>query len=136
VAWAAVAVLVASCTTTRSSAPAGASSAVVTQTEPVRAWRLTEADTTLGWVVEFADASAPDATARRFFSLRNSLHQELGSMDAFGRTWRFVPHQRDPAWLGTGTMIEGARKVLGGGDRSKLAEVAIAELKRESAPQD
>lgn len=127
--------LTAGCTTTRESVIAGASSATIVRTDPVHAWRLSEDGRTLGWVVQFADPADLQQSGRQYFSVRNELQQELGTIDAFGRTWRFVPHQREAQWLCTGTLAEGARAILGGSAAAELGEIAIEELKRQPLAQ-
>jgi len=102
--------------------------ALVTRTEAVRAWALTLDGERLGWVVEFQDPDAPDDPTREYFSVRNLQQQELGSLDGHGRAWRFVPHQRDPEWVGTTTVLEGACRILGLDAATQLEEVAVGEI--------
>jgi hypothetical protein len=73
-----------------------------------RAWELVAEGRVIGVLVEFQERGG----SRRFFSVRNESQQELGMIDAQGRAWRFIPHAEDPEWLGTGTVLEGACRVL------------------------
>ena len=59
--------------------------------------------------------------------MRNPWQQELGTIDAQGRAWRFVPHEREARWVGTGTLAEGARAIL--------AEAAPVEAALRSSPR-
>lgn len=55
-----------------------------------------------------------DAPARDFYyAVQNELRQELGMVDALGRAWRYRAFQREPDWIGTGTVAQGAAAVLG-----------------------
>jgi len=120
----ALAAPVPSCRTTSETGPAGTHLAVVRTGQPVRAWKLVSAGSELGAVVQFDAPVDPDAPAGRFYSVRNPWQQELGTIDAQGRAWRFVPHEREARWVGTGTLLEGARAILAPAD----AEAAPAEL--------
>ena len=101
----------------------------ITRTAPTRSWSLVDGGATLGFVVLFAKEGHEADPQKTYFSVRNALHQELGTVDALGRAWRFVPHQREAAWIGTGTLVEGARLILGGGDGAELVELSLAELR-------
>ena len=101
----------------------------VTRTEPLRAWNLLDGGRAVGIVILFADPETPQEPSRRYFSVRNMLHQELGSIDALGRAWRFVPHQREAHMLGASTLVEGASKILDAGPGARLVELPLAELK-------
>ena len=69
--------------------------------------------------------TAEGAEDAEYYSVRNAYHQELGSLDEHGRAWRFVPHQREAEWVGTGTLVEGARKILELGPGADLEEVEL-----------
>jgi hypothetical protein len=117
------------CTTARSSEPAGMSQAQPFRTEAVRAWQVIDLTGLRGIVVQFTDRDQPDQPGRQFFSVRNPLQQELGSIDALGRAWRFVPHEREAHWVGTGTLLEGARRILGASDGATLVEISLSDLR-------
>jgi len=105
----------------------------VTRTEPLRAWSLLDEGRAVGIVILFADPDTPQEPTRRYFSVRNMLHQELGSIDALGRAWRFVPHQREARLLGASTLVEGAGKILDAGSDARLVELPISGLKSGDA---
>jgi hypothetical protein len=112
------------CTTTVVTSPAGIGRAVVLEAEPVRAWKLVVAGKELGAVVQFETQDG----AGRYFSVRNRAQQELGTIDAQGRAWRFVPHEREALWVATGTLAEGARSILSASADAGLVEVPIEAL--------
>lgn len=114
------------CHTTVRSRPASKESSAPTISQACRAWEVVETDRVVGVVVEF-DALGDDP--RRFFSVRNAWHQELGLVDAVGRAWRFQPHAQEALWLGTGTVVDGAARILGTADRAELIEVRLEALR-------
>ncbi len=89
-----------------------------------RAWEFVHEGRVAGVLVEFQENHGE----RRFFSVRNAAQQELGLVDEHGRAWRFVPHGEDPEWLGTGTVLEGARLVLGLESGAEAFEVGLELL--------
>lgn len=117
------------CRTSVHSAPASTGSAAPTLSQPRRAWEVVDLDRVVGVVVEF-DALGTDP--RRFFSVRNTWHQELGLVDAVGRAWRYQPHARDAEWVGTGTIVEGAARILGTRPEAELIEVRLETLASEA----
>ena len=48
-------------------------------------------------------------------------------IDAHGRAYRYMPHQREPAWVGTGTIAQGAGAILDIGVPCRLIELASPE---------
>jgi hypothetical protein len=94
-----------------------------------RAWELVQDGRVVGVVVEFEE----NAGERHFFSVRNPDQQELGMVDEHGRAWRFVPHSDEPEWLGTGTVLEGARRVLQLDPEAAAFEVGLETLAREAS---
>jgi hypothetical protein len=121
-----LALAVLACTTTRTVEPAGASNARAQQLRPERTWHLLENGEPRGVVVQFAASAEPGARRPLYYSVQNARRQELGMIDAQGRAWRYEVHQREAHWLLTGTLLEGARAILGAGPAAELAE----------APQD
>jgi len=113
------------CATTVTSSPPNVEQAVVTHALPVRAWELRDGASILGCVVRLEVGSDPD---RAWFSVRNSHQQELGIVDVHGRIWRYRPHERDPDWLGSGTVLQGARSILDSGEGAELVEVSLESL--------
>lgn len=82
-------------------------------------WEVHDEGGLLGYVVSFSESRDG---GRTFFSVRNPSHQELGLIDGHGRIYRYHAHEREPEWLGTGTVSEGARRILDGGERTRLVE--------------
>lgn len=79
----------------------------------------------LGAVVRFEEQAASE---RAFYSVRNPEGQEIGIVDLHGRVWRYRAHETEPEWLGTGTVFEGALKILGGTPAGKPVEVDVKRL--------
>ena len=123
------------CETTSETNPAGLHMAVVTSQHPVRAWKVVEDGRELGAVVQYDAADNPDAPTGRFYSVRNPWQQELGTIDAQGRAWRFVPHEREARWVGTGTLVEGAGAILSA-SAPELVEVPIEALAPQNVPAE
>ena len=117
------------CRSAQSVDPVGLALNEVRTGAPRRCWQLLGDGRALGVVVEFADPSWPDDPARSFYSVRNPWQQELGTVDAFGRAYRFVPHEREARWLGTGTLLEGARAIVGAGSAAELVELPLEALR-------
>lgn len=115
----------AACRTTTTSMPAGASEIRATHTLPVRGWELWDGDVQLGSLVRFEEPGHPE---RAFFSVRDTGRQDLGLIDLQGRAWRYRAHEREPEWVGSGTVLRGARAILGGGAASRLVEVELESL--------
>ena len=122
-----LAAALAGCTSTHESQPVGLELNQPVHTEPVRAWRLVASDTTLGYVVQFTDPE-DDGPEHQFFSVRNPWQQELGTVDRFGRAWRFVPHSTDPEWLSTGTLLAGAQAILSAPPEAALDDIPLSVL--------
>ena len=59
------------------------------------------------------------------------MHQELGLIDAVGRVFRHVPHERDLEILGAGTVAYGAGRILRTEDVA-LEPVELDELRLEA----
>lgn len=99
---------------------------VVARMLPVRAWELRDGERLLGVLVRFED---PDDASKAFFSARNPDGQEIGIVDVDGRAWRHRPHQREPEWIGTGTVQDGARRILDGHAGMRMIETGIERLR-------
>lgn len=125
IAIALAALAIAACRTTVSSQPPGIAEAVVMRSLAARAWDVWDAASRLGTIVRYETPGSPE---RAWYSVRNPHQQELGLVDLEGRAWRYKPHLRDPEWLGTGTVLAGARRILDGGPASALVEVSIVDL--------
>ena len=116
----------AACRTTSTSQTTGPSAVVVTRAVPVRAWELWQNGLLLGSIVRFEETG--DA-GRAFYSVRNREGQELGLVDLEGRAWRHRSNQSRPDWLGTGTVKDGAQRILDGTESAELIEVDVDRLR-------
>lgn len=125
-----LALVAAACRTTTTSSPPNLASAVIVHALPQAAWQVVDDEHVAGWVVRFETAAAGD---KAYFSVRNEHQQELGVIDVDGRAWRYRAHQRDPDWLGSGTVVSGARNILGASDRAQLVPVDLDSLNASSA---
>lgn len=121
--------LVLGCQTRITTTPASAPVVTPTLVRPTRAWEVVQSDRVVGVVVEFDGGS----DSHRFYSVRNAWQQELGLVDGVGRTWRYRPHVREAEWLGSGTIAEGAARVLGIAGELELYEVQLAALREEAS---
>jgi hypothetical protein len=117
--------MAASCRTTSTSTTPNVSSAVIVRGKPHGAWQVVDADRLVGWVVRY---ETPDTGERAYYSVRNEHQQELGVVDVDGRAWRYRAHQREPDWLGTGTIAGGARAILGASAGARLEPIALERL--------
>ncbi|MCZ6597660.1 MAG: hypothetical protein O7B99_08485 [Planctomycetota bacterium] len=95
------------CRTTQVERRAAPVQPVVRHLAPVRAWDVTAREGVVGRVVQFT--SAEDSV----YMVQNPWNQDLGMIDQLGRAWRYRPHEREPAWVGSGTILEGAQTILG-----------------------
>jgi len=120
--------LLGSCRTTTSSGPAGMAQHALTRVAARAAWEAWDGPRLLGTVVRFEEDSDPE---RAFYSVRNRAGQEVGIVDLLGRAWRHRPHQPEAEWLGSGTVLAGARAILEGGEPLRLVEVDLARLREE-----
>lgn len=116
------------CATTRTDNPIGLDVYEVVHNEPLRAWRMVHAGTTLGYVVHFGDPDDPERVDVASYSVRNAYSQELGSIDGLGRAWRFVPHEDEAQWTGTGTLVDGARSILQCSPEATLEDVPLEAI--------
>lgn len=119
----------AACKTQKTEEPAGSSLHQIEKLTAVRAWNVLEAGGRVGSIVLYADPEAPNDASKHYFSVRNTFQQELGSLDGLGRAWKFSPHQREARSIGSGTVLDGARKILGLGPDCELVEVELAALR-------
>ncbi len=101
------------------------SSAVIVRGMPDEAWQVVDGGRVLGFVVHYGTGDDAD---KAYFSVRNEHQQELGIVDAQGRAWRYRAHQREPDWLGSGTVVSGSRSILAGSDSTQLVPIALDRL--------
>lgn len=109
-----------SCTTTAEEAPVGLDQAVILPTPATAIWVAESGRRKVGSVVRYQEAIGP---RRHLFGVRNVHDQDLGLIDASGRAWRLRPHA-EPELLGTGTVQEGACRILG------VTEITLIESRR------
>jgi hypothetical protein len=119
------------CRSVSTDVPINLDAAVAAHAEPVRAWEVRDGGRAVGSVVWYADQGRAE---RGFFSVRNLEQQVLGIVDIEGRAWRYRPHERDPEWLGTGTVARGASWILGCSESCEIAEVPLESLHGANAP--
>jgi hypothetical protein len=110
------------CVTTVSSSPPGAGEVVARVSRPTRAWNVTLVGDEVGLVVRFG--SPPQGF---LFVVRNAYGQDLGIVDSLGRAWRLRPPEGNPEFIGSGTVAEGTRRILGMGAGLVLRETVLPE---------
>jgi hypothetical protein len=131
--WIALLAASTGCRSVTTQMPVNLGSAVATHGDPVRAWEVRDARTSVGTIVRYADADHP---ARGFFSVRNVDQQVLGIIDLDGRAWRYRPHVKDAEWLGTGTVAQAASWILGCSEGCELVEISLADLAHTAPAPD
>jgi len=113
------------CRTTVTDAPPG-----LDQSKPIvlsaqRVWRVESGGEIVGLIVRFGAADAPEDVTRHYYSVRNTLQQELGSIDGLGRAWKFELHESQPRFVGTGSVLDGARAILSLDGDANLIEARL-----------
>lgn len=96
--------------------------ASIKRNEPVQAWNALSNEIVLGIVIHYANA---DAAEDSVFVVRNVWQQDLGFVDGLGRAWRFQPHEREPAWVGSGTLAQGVERILCAPASCTLIEIQL-----------
>ncbi len=119
------ALLATACRTTTTSTPPGLAEAVVLRSYAARAWSVIDGAQRVGFVVRFEE---PGTAGRSWFSIRNAYAQEVGIVGIDGRAWRYRPHQRDPEWLGSGTVQAGTIRILEVNSDASLVEIAVEAI--------
>jgi hypothetical protein len=109
-------------TTSRSPAP---DQPFIAHGTAAKAWDVRDDGRLLGSLVRYDMQSD---VRQGYYSVRNRDGQELGLVDLEGRAWRYRPHEREAEWLGTGTVLEGARRILSGSWATALEETDLATL--------
>src|SRR5262245_49062185 len=111
--------LLASCRTTETRGPARAPAPIVRLGTRARTWAVRCGDELVGLVVLFQERGlARDSV----YLVRNTWNQDLGLIDGHGRAYRYLPHQGDPAWVGSGTIAGGVERILGARGPCELFE--------------
>lgn len=119
----AVALLVVSCQTTEIRRRHFSEPAEMRVAAHERTWEIHAGDELVG-LLAFFESRGPAQDS--LYLVRNLWHQDLGIIDAFGRAFRYLPHQRDPVWVGSGTIAQGIERILEAEDPCRLVEVPLA----------
>ena len=119
------------CVSSKDSSPPGLDSAVVQHSKATRAWNLRSQGVAVGSVIRYESVLGPD---RFYFIVRNRHEQDMGLVDALGRAYRNRPFEDEPEWLGSGTVLDGARLILGLGGAVELDETVIGAAFGASSP--
>lgn len=85
-----------------------------------RAWELRSAGEPRGLVVLFQESGR---TRDSLYLVRNLWHQDLGLIDGLGRAYRYLPHLEEPLWVGSGTVLAGAQRILDAAETCELVEI-------------
>jgi len=101
---------------------------VITRALPVRGWEVRDDGRLAGSVLLYTE---PERTNMGYYSVRNAQGQVLGMVDFDGRAWRYRVHEEQPEWLGTGTVLEGVRRILGTSALAALEEAELGTLSGE-----
>ena len=97
---------------------------------PARAYEVVHGEQELvGLVVRFEGARPEESC----FIVRNIWHQDLGLIDDLGRAYRYLPHHREPAWVGSGTVRTGVERILAL-EGCHLFEVPFRETRTATSP--
>lgn len=85
-----------------------------------RTWEVRSNGEALGLVVLFEERGRAQDS---LYMVRNAWHQDLGLIDGLGRAYRYLPHREEPAWVGSGTIADGAQRILGATSACELIEL-------------
>lgn len=85
-----------------------------------RSWEVHSGGEVLGIVILFQEHGHVRDSV---YVVRNPWHQDLGLIDGLGRAFRYLPHEEEPAWVGSGTVAAGARQILGTSAPCELIEL-------------
>ena len=119
------------CRTTKSVRPKTPEQPVVYRAAPTRSWDVLVDQEPRGRIVHFAPEEAPEQAV---YVVRNLYGQDLGWIDSLGRAYRLLPHHREPAWVGTGTVSQGAARILRVERTCTLIETALWTEGDEGSP--
>jgi hypothetical protein len=67
------------------------------------------------------------------YIVRNAWQQDLGRVDQLGRAYRYVPHAKEAAWVGSGTLTQGVERILQR-PGCQLLEIEIEPETRAASP--
>jgi hypothetical protein len=105
------------CRTTRTETPPDVAPMTATRSMVTKRWEVRDAGAVRGIVLEL---TSMEDDPRIFFLVQNAEQQDLGLVDALGRAWRYRAHAREPDWVSTGTVLQGARAILGLGATAEM----------------
>lgn len=98
--------------------------------KPSLAWEVLDgAGSNVGLVVLFEAGGQLEPT----YIVRNEWHQDLGRVDQLGRAFRYVPHAKEAAWVGSGTLLQGIERILQR-QSCQLIEMPMELEKRAQTP--
>src|SRR5262245_26057068 len=117
----AFALLVSGCLTTEMRPVASPPAPVVRVGARARMGEVRGSDARLGLVVRCQEHGAARDSV---YVVRNPWHQDLGLIDGLGRAYRYLPHEEEPAWVGSGTVLQGAERIL---DASECELVDVSD---------
>ena len=120
------------CVTAVERGPAGVDETQLLQSRAVQGWTIHSVDQLRGSVIRLEPWSDP---TRFYYVVRNVHGQDLGTIDALGRAFRFRPHQTEPEWVGSGTVAQGAERILGL-ESVEIRETSLAALEALAGPND
>lgn len=96
-----------------------------------RSWDVYQAGECVGRVVLFQEHGGIRDSV---YVVRNPWHQDLGLIDGLGRAYRYLPHHKEPAWVGSGTIALGVERILGPGEPCLLVETELVPEGGTDAP--
>lgn len=91
-----------------------------------RSWDVIQGGECIGRVVLFQERGGIQDSV---YVVRNPWHQDLGLIDGLGRAYRYLPHHKEPAWVGSGTIALGVERIL---DREQPCLLVETELVPEA----
>ncbi len=130
VTWTCLGLASAGCLSVERRHPMPAAQPQVHTGEPVRAWRVQDQGEFYGEIICF---SGREDREGELFVVRNRWKQDVGLIDRLGRAYRYLPHHKEPAWVGTGTLLQGARRILGAREEARLEETALSTIAEDGA---
>ena len=98
-----------------------------------RTWEVRCGTEALGYVVLFQEHGLVRDSV---YVVRNAWNQDLGLIDGLGRAYRYVPHEEEPAWVGSGTIALGAERILGAHETCALVELETPVLDDAPTPRE
>jgi len=91
---------------------------------PTRMFEVEHEGIAQGYVVLF---EAPPLPEDAVYIVRNMHQQDLGVIDALGRAFRYRPHEKEPTWLGSGSIPRGLQRILNTESLPALCEISLPQ---------